>query len=130
MSTETSLAVLLAGGALIAWILDLVRRGRLYVGYGVIFGLAISAACIVVGLPSLLGMDAMLRAHLEGLILGAAIFMALILVYALGQLTILSNRLTTLTQELAIRRADESASHPATSPREPESLIPSRGPRQ
>ena len=129
MSTETSLALLLAGGALIAWILDLVRRGRLYVGYGVIFGLAISAACIVVGLPSLLGMDALLRAHLEGLILGAAIFMALILVYALSKLTILSNRLTTLTQELAIRRADESASLPAASSPESESLPPSRGPR-
>ena len=118
MSTETSLAVLLAGGALIAWILNLVRGGRLYVGYGVIFGVAISAACIVVGLPSLLGMGAVLRAHREGLTVGAAIFVVLILVYALGQLTILSNRLTTLTQELAIRHAGESASRDATVPRE------------
>jgi uncharacterized protein DUF2304 len=114
VSPETSLAVLLAGGALIAWILNLVRRGRLYVGYGVIFGVAISTGCIVVGLPSLFGMGAMLRAHGEGLIVGACIFMVLLLVYALGQLTILSNRLTTLTQELAIRHAEESARRDAT----------------
>ena len=37
-----------------------------------------------------------------------------LLVYALGQLTILSNRLTTLTQELAIRDAEESARRAAT----------------
>lgn len=122
MSTETSLAVLLAGGALIVWILNLVRRGRLYVGYGVIFGVAISAACLVVGLPALLGKGAMLQAHREGLIVGALIFIVVILVYALGQLTILSNRLTTLTQELAIRQADESARPDATSRRESESV--------
>ena len=119
MSTETSLVVLLSGGALIAWILNLVRRGQLYVGYGVIFGGVISGACIVVALPSLLGMGAILRAHLEGLIVGASVFMALLLVYALGQLTILSNRLTALTQELAIRHADESARRDATSSQEP-----------
>jgi predicted Kef-type K+ transport protein len=118
VSTEASLVILLAGGALIAWILNLVRGGRLYVGYAVIFGVAISTACVVVALPSLLGMSAILRAHREGLAIGAAIFVVLILVYALGQLTILSNRLTTLTQELAIRHADESSSRDVPSPRE------------
>jgi hypothetical protein len=50
VSTETSVAVLVIGGALVAWIFNLVRQDRLYVGYGVIFGVAITTAAVVVGL--------------------------------------------------------------------------------
>ncbi len=99
------------GGALVAWIFNLVRQGRLYVGYGVIFGMAITTAAGVVGLAPLLGGGAMLRAHVEGLMLGAATFFIVILVYTLSQVTLWSNRLTALTQALAIRQAERSPGH-------------------
>jgi predicted lipid-binding transport protein (Tim44 family) len=111
VSTETSVAVLAIGGALVAWIFNLVRQGRLYVGYGVIFGMAITGAAGVVGLAPILGGGAMLRAHVEGLILGAAAFVVVILVYTLSQVTLWANRLTALTQELAIRQAERPLSH-------------------
>ena len=111
MSTETSVAVLVIGGALVAWIFNLVRQDRLYVGYGVIFGVAITTAAVVVGLPPILGAGAVLRAHLEGFIVGASAFVVVILVYTLSQVTLWSNRLTALTQELAIRQAEPPMGH-------------------
>jgi hypothetical protein len=106
VSIETSVAVLVIAGALVAWIFNLVRQDRLYVGYGVIFGIAITTAAVMVGLPPIFGEGAMLRAHVEGFIVGASAFVVLILVYTLSQVTLWSNRLTALTQELAIRQAE------------------------
>jgi hypothetical protein len=100
VSTETSGAVLVIGGALVAWIFNLVRQDRLYVGYGVIFGVAITTAAVVVGLAPILGAGAVVRAHID-----------LILVYTLSQVTLWSNRLTALTQELAIRQAERPMGH-------------------
>ena len=111
MSTETSVAVLVIGGALVAWIFNLVRQDRLYVGYGVIFGVAITTAAVVVGLAPLLGAGAVVRAHIEGFTVGASAFVVLILVYTLSQVTLWSNRLTALTQELAIRQAERPMGH-------------------
>jgi predicted membrane protein len=108
MSRETSVAVFAIGGALVAWIFNLVRKDRLYVGYGVIFGVAVTTTAIAVGLPPILGAGAMLRTHLEGFIVGASTFVVVILVYTLSQMTLWSNRLTALTQELAIRQAERS----------------------
>ena len=111
MSTDTCAAVLTIGAALVAWIFNLVRGGRLYVGYGVMFGVAIITVAVVVGVPPLLGAGGMLRAHLEGFIVGASTFVVLILVYTLSQVTRWSNRVIALTQELAIRHADASIGH-------------------
>jgi hypothetical protein len=111
VSTETSVAVLVIGGALVVWIFNLVRRARLYVGYGVIFGVAITTAAVVVGLPPVLGAGAVLQAHIEGFIVGASAFVVVILVYTLSQVTLWSNRLTALTQELAIRQAERPTGH-------------------
>lgn len=115
MSTETSVAVLVVSAALIAWIFNLVRAGRLYVGYGVIFALAIMTTATVVGLPPILGAGGILRSHIEGFVVSAATFVIVILVYTLSQVTRWSNRVTALTQELAIRHADASLGRDATS---------------
>jgi len=106
MSSETSLAVLAISAASLIWIFRLVYRGWLHVGYGVIFGAGISAAALVAGLLPLVGFRAALGAHLPALIVCGAAFIVVMLVYTLSQLTRWSNRMTTLTQELAIRGAD------------------------
>lgn len=110
-------AVVLVVAALSAslWVLDLVRRGRLYVGYGiVVLALTAAATCMAV-LPwpqraatSL--MDALFTSEPVAAI-GISGIMVL-LVYVLNQLSVLSDRVATLTQELAIRHASNQPHKP------------------
>jgi hypothetical protein len=96
---------------LMAWVLDLVRRGRLYVGYGVIFLAFLSSSAIMASVPRLLlAVTRILGVAfpVEPLTLLALGFLGLLQIYILSQLTILSNRLATVVQELAIERALEA----------------------
>lgn len=102
----------LMGLFFLLWVLNLVRHGRLYVGYGVIFVAAILGTMITLSVPQLL----MAVTHLMGAIFPASAltvlalgFIVLMLLYVLSQLTLVSNRLAILIQELAIERGKESA---------------------
>jgi hypothetical protein len=98
--------------ALLLWVGNLVRRGALYAGYGVIFIVVILGVMIVITVPELL----MLLVRLVGavfpvsaLTLLALCFIVFMLIYILTQVTILSNRLTVLVQGLAVQQAREEA---------------------
>ena len=94
-----------AGLLLVVWLFQLVRRDRLYVGYGVIFVLVIVAGAVMISIPGVLSPLARIADITVGApaLVGLAIaFIFLMLIYTLSQLTLLSNRLTTLVQELAI----------------------------
>jgi hypothetical protein len=98
------------GVALLIWILELVRRGRLYVGYGVIFILGTSATCLVLSAPPLHAIASAQLARLfpnHGLLVVGLAAVALLLIYIFAQLTVLSNRLAAVVQELAIREASQ-----------------------
>ena len=93
---------------LAVWALDLVRTGRLYVGYAVMFVGVFALIVITVSVPSLLlAVTALAGAvfPVSALTLIALTFMAFLNVYAFSQLTILSNRVASVVQELAIRQA-------------------------
>ena len=108
MASVEILLVDLAGLLLIVWMFNLIRRGRLYVGYGAIFVLVTAAGLVVLSVPAMLHRVNWLGTLLtsaSGLV--ALAFTLVMLVYVLGQLTQLSNRLTSLAQELAIRRATD-----------------------
>jgi uncharacterized protein DUF2304 len=102
------------GLAVLLWLLDSVRRGRLYVGYGVIL------IGLLVGVVSAVSVPALRSAAAEELsalfpaapvaVVGFAL-VALLLIYVLGQLTILSNRLAQVIQELALKEARQYPSH-------------------
>jgi hypothetical protein len=100
----------LMGLFFLIWVLNLVRHGRLYVGYGVIFIVAILGTMVTLSVPQLLlGVT-----HLVGAIFPASAltllalgFIVLMLLYVLSQLTLVSNRLAVLIQELAIERSRE-----------------------
>ena len=100
------------GIALLAWVAALIRHDRLYIGYGVIFVVGTLAATIVLIVPSLL--DAVTRASVALLpvaslsIVPLALF-TFLMVYVFAQITILANRVTRLTQELAIRNARQES---------------------
>jgi hypothetical protein len=106
----------LMGCVLLIWVVNLIRNGRLYVGYGVIFVLGTLTAIVVLLVPRLL--EAVTAASVAlvpvpSLSIGAIAIMLLLLVYVFTQITILSNRVMHLTQELAIRGAQRhSRSHP------------------
>jgi hypothetical protein len=98
--------------ALIFWVLDLVRRDRLYVGYGVIFIISILAVILVLALPPLLSLVTRLVGAIfpaSALTLLALCFIIIMLIYVLTQVTIVSNRLAVVVQELAVQRAKEAA---------------------
>jgi uncharacterized membrane protein YcjF (UPF0283 family) len=104
------LLVDVAGVLLIVWLFNLIRRGRLYVGYGAIFVLVTAAGLVALSIPALLQRFNRLGTLLysaAGLVVLAIAFVLLMLIYILSQLTQLSNRVTLLAQELALRRATE-----------------------
>jgi hypothetical protein len=102
------LVVNFIGLVLLLWVLNLVRHGRLYVGYGVIFAAAILGAEVLLSVPWLLTAVTHLIGAIfpaSALTLLALCFIVLMLLYILTQITIVSNRLAKLVQELAIERA-------------------------
>ncbi len=112
MTIQGIIVLILIGSVLLFWLLDLVRRDRLYVGYGVVFILAILGVTVVLAVPPLLRFVT----HLVGAIFPASAltllalcFIVFTLVYILTQVTIVSNRLAVVVQEFAIQRAKETA---------------------
>jgi drug/metabolite transporter superfamily protein YnfA len=120
MSLQGVLVLNLIALALLLWVLNLVRHGRLYVGYGVIFVIAALGTTLLVSVPWL----QTTLTHVIGavfpvsaLTLLALCFIVLMLLYTLTQLTIVSNRLSKLVQELAIERARAGATRTNAQPR-------------
>ncbi len=98
------------GIVLLSWVMNLIGRDRLYVGYGVIFVFGTLVAMTVLVVPSLL--DAVTRATVAllpvpSLSIVALVIFTFLMVYVFTQITVLSNRVMRLTQELAIRNAQQ-----------------------
>jgi len=112
--TFAGLTVAVAIGLLLlGWVVNLIRDDRLYVGYGVIFVLGTSLAIVILLVPAFL--EAVTRVSTELLavpslsVVPLALF-TFLMVYVFIQITILSNRVMRLTQELAIRNSHETTS--------------------
>lgn len=118
--TDISVLTIDAIGLLIiVWLFQLVRRDRLYVGYGVIFVLVIAVGLLLLTAPTLrrpLDWLGALAAGAPALVALGLAFVTVMLIYILSQVTQLSNRLTTLTQELAIRDAVTRQESPTSRP--------------
>ena len=111
--TFTGLTLAVAIGVLLLfWVVNLIRDDQLYVGYGVIFVLGTGAAIIILLVPPLL--DALTRASVAllavpSLSIVPLVIFTFLMVYVLTQITVLSNRVMRLTQELAIRNSREAS---------------------
>ena len=107
------------GVALLSWVVNLIGRDRLYVGYGVIFVLGTLMAIAVLIVPPLLQAVTWASVRLlpiPSLSLVALVIFTFLMVYVFTQITVLANRVTRLTQELAIRNARQKGdSGPGTS---------------
>ena len=108
MTVQGSILIIVFATVLTLWMLSLVRRGRLWVGYAVVclvgFALIALFACI-----------AALRHTAEdvleyffpksGVVVALGLLGAVALIYVLSQLTIISNRLVRAVQKVAVRQA-------------------------
>ena len=111
MTIQGIVVLILIGLVLVLWILDLVRRDRLYVGYGVVLILSIFGVIMVLVLPPLLTFVTRLVGAIfpaSALTLLALCFIVFMLIYVLTQVTVVSNRLAAVVQELAVQRAKEA----------------------
>lgn len=109
MTLQGIIVLNIIGICLLVWLFNLIRQGTLYVGYGIIFIFAIVATMITVSVRPVL----MFVTHAVGAIFPASAlallafgFIVFLLIYILTQLTIISNRLSSLVQELAIKQAE------------------------
>jgi hypothetical protein len=108
MTLHSTLVVEIGLFALIVWVIHLVRRDRLYSGYGALLIVAFGAAALVVMIPAILRLVTALVGALlpaSALMMLAVFLILVILVYVLSQVSLLSNRISVLTQELALRQA-------------------------
>jgi len=108
MTSLGALALLVATVLTVLWVLDLVRRGRLYVGYGIVLLVLLGSVAGVTTLAPVrrfvgLGLDALYPA--EPLAVVGISAVVLLLIYVLHQLSILSDRVARLTQEIALRNS-------------------------
>jgi hypothetical protein len=112
----------IVGLILILWLLNLVRLGRLYVGYGIVLLFGIVATLGVASVPpARAAVFGLLRAFVPGAELIVVMWAAfvLILIYVLSQLTRIVNRLATLVQELALADTERPRGESSGEPVEP-----------
>lgn len=112
MTFQGILILNLTALVLLLWVINLVRRGSLYAGYGIIFIVVITSAMLVLAVPKLLALVSQLVGAVfpaSALTLLALCFIVFMLIYVLTQLTVLSNRLAAVVQGLAIQQARETA---------------------
>jgi hypothetical protein len=106
MIDETLVFVDVLALVIMVWVFQLVRRDRLYVGFGVIFVIVIAMGGVILTFPATLGPLKAFSALAERsiVVIGLTlVFVVLMLIYILSQTTLLSNRVARLTQELALR---------------------------
>ena len=111
MTTLGAILLAIAAFLTVLWILDLVRRGKLYVGYGIVFLFLVSSIVIVSILPPVRDLaERALRVFFpfEPIAIIGLAATVLLLVYVLHQLSVLSDRVAYLTQEIAIRDRTET----------------------
>jgi hypothetical protein len=98
------LIVDIIGVLLFGWVISLIRKGRLYVGYGSALLITIGVIICVASIPGF-------THRIGNVVLGSLpVFLAIYcilfaLIYVFREITMISRRLRTLTQQLAIELA-------------------------
>lgn len=134
MTNQGAILITVLTTALALWMMSLVRRGRLYIGYAVVCLVAFALIIVVVAVKPLRGgVEAALEYFFprSGLAVALGLLGALALIYVLSQLTIITNRLARAVQKAAVREALTPAtetpaddSPPAGSPRDAPASTP------
>jgi len=116
----STLAVVAIGLLFFGWVLNLVRKGSVYVGYGSALLTAIGGIICIALIPAQF-LEAFVQ-HASGVpprglpVVLAAYSILLALIYVLKEVTAISKRLRTLTQQLAIELARHGSTFDAEEP--------------
>jgi hypothetical protein len=106
MSLQGIILIDLLGIGFVVWLLNLVRRKKLYISYAAIWFLAVMGLMIIISVPQLLdGLPKVVGAiyPASALSLLAFVFIFMILIFFSVQLSIISTRQTELIQAMAIK---------------------------
>ena len=110
MTAQSIFVLGLIGLAYAIWIINLTRRGKMYVGYAVVWLVWSVLGFLIVALPSLLNFVTQLIGAIVPAnaltVLGFALLFAM-QIYLLSQLSIISRRVTLIAQHIAIEKADQ-----------------------
>jgi hypothetical protein len=109
------LVVILIAVAYLLWMINLVRRGRLYVGYAVIWFWLAAITILIVAIPGLLFFvtDAVGALFpVSALTLLAFGFLFGMQIYLLSQMTIMSRRIQQIAQYIAIKENEDAEVKP------------------
>ena len=110
MTTQTVIILGLIALVYLIWIFNLTRRGKMYVGYAVVWLVWSLLGFLIVMLPALLQLVTQVIGTLVPAnaltVLGFALLFAM-QIYLLSQLSILSRRITLIAQYVAIEKADQ-----------------------
>lgn len=94
------------GLVLMIWVLNLIRRGRLYVGYGAIMFISIVGIIVIVSIPPLQWLMVTLLEWVfktNAFLILVFGYLFMMLIYVLTQVSLLSDRLAAVVQDMAIR---------------------------
>ena len=112
MTIQGILLINITALILLFWVLNLIRRAKLYAGYGVMFILLLLSIMLIASIPGAPQLVAQLVSMVfpaSGFLLIALSFIAFLFIYVMTQLTIISDRLANLVQKLAIQNAIKDA---------------------
>ena len=118
MSTQGIILIDIIGLGLILLTLNLVRTHKLYVGYAVMWALAVAGAMVLISIPPLMAfitvsVGATFPASAVTLL--AFVFIFIVLIFLTVELSTLSSRQVELAQSLALNELMRKEHHPNVS---------------
>ena len=118
MTTQGLTVLWICGLACLLWIVNLSRRGRLYAGYAIVWVVWIILGLLIVSVEPLLSLTT--RAVGAVYSASALTFLAFVVlfalqIYLLSQLSIISRRVTLLSQYVAIEKSERASTDSAES---------------
>ncbi|MBN1311269.1 MAG: DUF2304 domain-containing protein [Anaerolineae bacterium] len=114
MKTQGIIILVLIGATYLAWVVNLTRQGKLHVSYAVVWVVLILLGVLIVIVPPLLYLMSRVvgtvfpTSTLSVLAFGVLFAMQ---IYLLSQLSILSQRVSRIAQQIAIDKADTATYH-------------------
>ena len=118
MSTQGIILIDIIGLGLILLTLNLVRTHKLYVGYAVMWALAVAGAMVLISIPPLMAfitvsVGATFPASAVTLL--AFVFIFIVLIFLTVELSTISSRQVELAQSLALNELTRKEHHPNVS---------------
>ena len=111
MSLQFIMIIELTGLCLIAWLINLTRTKKLYVGFSVLWSIAVISLMIIVAIPSQASIIGYLLGIKDPVLIITCIvnfFIVIVLINLSKQISILANRVTDIAQHIAMEKNEHA----------------------